>query len=257
MAVPEDAVAVLAAKFAVMRKVADERTWRVYLGSEARALGHGGIAVVARAAGVPETTVAAGVAEIDAGRLDGLPRGRSRRPGGGRKKAEDAQPGLTGALRGLVDAATRGDPVAEITWCSLSLRDIGRQMAGMGFWCGKDALARMMREDGYSLQGMSRTIEGKQHPDRDARFRRINAMIAEFRAAASWPCRWTRRRRSSSAPITGPAGRGALRGSRCGSATMTSPMRDWGRSPRTGFTTSPSTAGSCPWAPAATPRRSR
>jgi len=183
MAVPGDAVAVLAAKFAVMRRVADERTWRVYLGSEARALGRGGIVVVARAAGVSETTVAAGVAEIEAGRLDGLPPGRSRRPGGGRRKAEDAQPGLTGALRGLVEAATRGDPVAEITWCSLSLRDIGRQMAGLGFRCGKDALARMMREDGYSLQGMSRTIEGRQHPDRDAQFRRINAMIAGFRAA--------------------------------------------------------------------------
>ena len=183
MAVPGDAVAVLAAKFAVMRQVADERTWRVYLGSEARALGHGGIAVVARAAGVSETTVAAGVAEIEAGGLDGLPPGRSRRPGGGRRKAEDAQPGLTGALRGLVEAATRGDPVAEITWCSLSLRDIVRQMAGLGFRCGKDALARMMREDGYSLQGMSRTIEGRQHPDRDAQFRRINAMIAGFRAA--------------------------------------------------------------------------
>ena len=183
MAVPEDVVAVLTAKFAVMRQVADERTWRVYLGSEARALGYGGIAVVARAAGVSETMVSAGVAEIDAGRLDGLPPGRSRRPGGGRKKAEDAQPGLTGALRGLLEAATRGDPVAEITWCSLSLRDIGRQMAGLGFGCGKDALARMMRADGYSLQGMSRTIEGKQHPDRDAQFRRINAMIAEFGAA--------------------------------------------------------------------------
>ena len=183
MAVPEDVVAVLTAKFAVMRQVADERTWRVYLGSEARALGYGGIAVVARAAGVSETMVSAGVAEVDAGRLDGLPPGRSRLPGGGRKKAEDAQPGLTGALRGLLDVATRGDPVAEITWCSLSLRDIGRQMAGLGFGCGKDALARMMRADGYSLQGMSRTIEGKQHPDRDAQFRRINAMIAEFGAA--------------------------------------------------------------------------
>jgi hypothetical protein len=176
-----DAVAVLAAKFAVMRQVAGERAWRVYLGSEARALGYGGIAVVARAAGVPETTVAAGVAEIEAGGLDGLPPGRSRRPGGGRRKAEDAQPGLTGALRGLLEAATRGDPVAEITWCSLSLRDIAGQLAGFG--CGKDAVARMMRQEGYSLQGMSRTIEGKQHPDRDAQFRRINAMIAEFTAA--------------------------------------------------------------------------
>jgi hypothetical protein len=183
MAVSEGAGAVLAAKFAVMRQVADERTWRVYLGSEARALGRGGIAAVARAAGVSETTVAAGVAEIEAGGLGGLVPGRSRRAGGGRKKAEDAQPGLTGALRGLLEAATRGDPVAEITWCSLSLRDTGRQMAGLGFRCGKDALARMMREAGYSLQGMSRTIEGAQHPDRDAQFRRINAMIAEFRAA--------------------------------------------------------------------------
>ena len=183
MAVCGDDVAVLAAKFAVVRQVADERMWRVYLGSEARALGYGGIAAVARAAGVSQTTVAAGVAEIEGGELDGLPPGRSRRAGGGRKRAEDAQPGLTGALRGLLEAATRGDPVAEITWCSLSLRDIGRQMAGLGFGCGKDALARMLRAEGYSLRGMSRTIEGRQHPDRDAQFRRINAMIGQFGAA--------------------------------------------------------------------------
>jgi hypothetical protein len=49
MAIPEDAEAVLAAKFAVMRELLDERQWRVYLGTEARALGHGGIAAVARA----------------------------------------------------------------------------------------------------------------------------------------------------------------------------------------------------------------
>ncbi len=51
MAVSGDVVAVLAAKFAVVRKVADERAWRVYLGSEAVALGHGGIRTVALAAG--------------------------------------------------------------------------------------------------------------------------------------------------------------------------------------------------------------
>ena len=183
MAVSEDAVAVLAAKFAVMRKVADERTWRVYLGSEALALGRGGIKAVALAAGVSETTVAAGVSEIGSGELDGLPPGRSRRPGAGRRKAEDAQPGLRQALKELLEAATRGDPVAEVTWCSLSLRDLERQMGRLGFRCGKDALARMLGEDGYSLQGMARVLEGRQHPDRDDQFRRINAVIAEFTAA--------------------------------------------------------------------------
>jgi len=174
---------VLPAKFAVMRKVADERTWRVYLGTEALALGRGGITVVAAAAGVSETTVAAGVAEIESGRVGDLPPGRSRRAGGGRKKAGDAQPGLREALRGVAEAATRGDPVAEITWCSLSLREVGRQLAGRGFRCGKDAVARMLREDGYSLQGMAKVLEGRQHPDRDAQFRHINAVIAEFAAA--------------------------------------------------------------------------
>ena len=183
MAVSEDALAVLAAKFAVMRKVADERTWRVYLGSEALALGRGGIKAVALAAGVSETTVAAGVSEIGSGELDGLPPGRYRRPGAGRRKAEDTQPGLRQALKELLEAATRGDPVAEVTWCSLSLRDLERQMGRLGFRCGKDALARMLGEDGYSLQGMARVLEGRQHPDRDDQFRRINAVIAEFTAA--------------------------------------------------------------------------
>jgi hypothetical protein len=176
-------VAGLAAKFAVMRTVLDERQWRVYLGAEARALGHGGIAAVARAAGAAESTVAAGVTQIEAGELEALPAGRSRRPGAGRKKAEDIQPGLSRALRDLAEASTRGDPVAEITWCSLSLRDIAGQLAGRGFACGKDTVSRMLRAEGYSLRGASRTAEGRQHPDRDAQFRRINAAIAEFRSA--------------------------------------------------------------------------
>ncbi len=180
MAVSGGAVAVLAAKFAVMRKVADERAWRVYLGSEAVALGHGGIRTVALAAGVSETTVAEGVREIESGEIDDLPPGRSRRPGGGRRRAGDTQPGLRDALRGLAGEATRGDPMAEITWCSLSLRELGRRMATLGFECGKDAIAQMMREDGYSLQGMAKVLEGRQHPDRDAQFRHLNAKITGF-----------------------------------------------------------------------------
>jgi Rhodopirellula transposase DDE domain len=181
MAVSGDAEAALAAKLAVMRPHLGERQWRLYLGSEARALGHGGVAAVARAAGVSRVLVAAGVSELEAG-AEPAP-GRQRRPGGGRKRLEDKDQGLRPALKGLLEASTRGDPVAEITWCSLSLRELERQLAALGFRCGKDAAARMLREEGYSLQGMSRVLEGRRHPDRDDQFRHINAMIAEFTAA--------------------------------------------------------------------------
>ena len=80
MAISADVTDALAAKFAVMLPHLDERRRRLYLGSEARALGRGGIAAVARAAGVSELTVSAGVAELDAG---AEPLGRARREGGG------------------------------------------------------------------------------------------------------------------------------------------------------------------------------
>jgi hypothetical protein len=182
-------VAVLAGKFAELRPHLDERAWRLYLGSEARALAEGdgsglaaAVAVVASAAGASRATVTAGAGEL-AGGAGPLPAGRVRRAGAGRPAAEESQPGLRAALGGLLEATVRGDPVTEVTWTTLSLRDLGRQLAGLGFRCRKDAVARMLHEDGYSLQGMSRVAEGEQHPDRDAQFRRVNALIAEFTAA--------------------------------------------------------------------------
>jgi hypothetical protein len=179
---------VLAGKFAELRPHLDERAWRFYLGSEARALAEGGgsglaaaVAVVAGAAGASRATVMKGAGELAEGA--GPMPGRERRPGAGRPRAEDAQPGLGEALAGLLEEATRGDPVIEVKWTTLSLRDLEREMAALGFRVRKDALARMVRAAGYSLQGMSRTTEGGQHPDRDAQFRHVNAMIAQFAAA--------------------------------------------------------------------------
>jgi hypothetical protein len=73
--------------------------------------------------------------------------------------------------------------MAAVTWCSVSLRDLERQLAARGFRCGKDAVARMLRAEGCSLQAMAKVLEGRQHPGRDEQFRHINAMIAAFTAA--------------------------------------------------------------------------
>jgi len=81
----------LAAKFEALFPHLDERQRRLLMGAEARALGHGGIRLVARAAGVREATVSLGVSELDSGTE---PLGRARRLGGGRKRAADLDPGL-------------------------------------------------------------------------------------------------------------------------------------------------------------------
>src|SRR2546428_13229139 len=86
----------LSAKFDALLPTLDERQRRLVLAAEARWLGHGGIELVARASGTSRKTVAAGVAELEAG---GEPlAGRIRRPGGGRKPLTDADPGLLAAL---------------------------------------------------------------------------------------------------------------------------------------------------------------
>ena len=57
----------LAAKFEVILPHLDERQRRLVLAAEARSLGHGGVSLVARAAGVSRVTVTAGVEELEAG----------------------------------------------------------------------------------------------------------------------------------------------------------------------------------------------
>jgi hypothetical protein len=88
-------------KFAVIFPHLDERQRRLLMGAEARSLGHGGIRLVARAAGVREATVSLGASELESG---AEPLGRVRRPGGGRKRAADLDPGLLPALRNYVIA---------------------------------------------------------------------------------------------------------------------------------------------------------
>jgi transposase len=161
----------LAAKLGVIFPHLDERQRRLLLGAEARALGHGGIRAVARAAGVREATVSAGAAELEAG---AEPLGRARRPGGGRKRAAVLDPGLVPALLALVEPDQRGDPMSPLRWTTLSTRNLAAELARQGHKVGADTVGDLLREQGFSLQGNAKTAEGAQHADRDAQFRYIS-----------------------------------------------------------------------------------
>src|SRR6266496_4744034 len=111
----------LAAKFTVLFPHLDERQRRLLMGAGARALGHGGIRLVARAAGVREATVSLGAAELAS---DAEPLGRARRPGGGARRARDKDPGLVPALLALVEPEERGDPESPLRWTVKSTRNL-------------------------------------------------------------------------------------------------------------------------------------
>jgi len=170
---------VLAAKFEAVFPHLDERQRRLLMGAEARALGHGGIRAVARAAGVREATVSAGVSELDAG---AEPLGRARRPGGGRKRAAEADRGLVPALLGLVEPGERGDPVSPLRWTAKSTRHLAAELTRQGHRVGADTVGDLLRGAGFSLQGNAKTIEGARHPDRDAQFRYVSDQAAAHQA---------------------------------------------------------------------------
>ena len=162
-------------KFRRLKASMDERLTRLWAGAEADAMGFGGIAGVARATGLAISTVTLGRNEVRAGaRTKNLV--KVRRQGGGRPRHEVAHPELVPALEKLVDPVTRGDPESPLRWTCKSTRALSAEMfSQFGLRVGDKTIARLLRERGYSLQGISKTVEGKQHPDRNAQFEYINA----------------------------------------------------------------------------------
>jgi transposase len=168
----------LARRYDAVRPHLTERQRRVWLGTEARELGSGGVRIVADAVRVSPDTVRRGRDELDDPRP--LQVGRSRAPGAGRKRAEQRDPGVVEALDKLVDPESRGDPMTPLRWTCKSLRTLAGELRGQGYQVSATLVSRLLHEAGYSLQGNAKTLEGSQHPDRDAQFQHIHDTAAEF-----------------------------------------------------------------------------
>jgi len=175
-----EAEAAIRERFTRLRPTLNERGRRLFAASEAMAFGFGGIAAVSRATGISNATVRKGIQEsqsIESGRLTPLAKTRSRQPGGGRKKATDKDPTLLSDLHELVEATTRGDPESCLLWTARSLRNLAVALQEHGHVVKKNAVARLLKQLGYSLQGNKKCLEGAQHPDRNAQFEHINQRV--------------------------------------------------------------------------------
>jgi Rhodopirellula transposase DDE domain len=136
---------------------------------------------VASAVGVAADTVRRGRLELDDAQPP--PVSRSRRPGGGRKRAEAHDPALVAALEALVDPDTRGDPSSPLRWTCKSLRTLAAALRAQGHQVSDFVVRRLLIEAGYSLQANSKTAEGGEHVDRDAQFGYLNERVKDHQAA--------------------------------------------------------------------------
>src|SRR5208282_6811665 len=100
------------------------------------------------------------------------------------KRAAVLDPGLRPALLALVEPQERGDPVSPLRWTTKPARNLAAELTRQGHRVGAGTVGDLLREEGFSLQGNAKTIEGSQHPDRDAQFRYINDQVTAHQGTA-------------------------------------------------------------------------
>ena len=161
-------------KWRLLEATLDERARRLWAGAEADAMGRGGVAAVARATTLAISTVRKGRDEVRAGarREDVVKVRRSM----GKRPYEQANPEVWPTLERLVDPLTRGDPESPLRWTCKSTHALSAELFEQhGIRVSDKTVAKLLREHGYSLQAPNKSVEGAQHPDRNAQFEHINA----------------------------------------------------------------------------------
>ncbi|SNS02479.1 Rhodopirellula transposase DDE domain-containing protein [Blastococcus mobilis] len=75
--------------------------------------------------------------------------------------------------------------MSPLRWTTKSLRHLATELTGQGHPVSAPTVGRLLRQAGFSLQGTAKTLEGKQHPDRDAQFAYINEQVKAHQAAGA------------------------------------------------------------------------
>jgi hypothetical protein len=169
----------LARKLDELRPHLNERQWRLLLAAEARALGHGGIALVARVTGASPDLVRRPIRPL-AGRAAPLPAEPVRRRGGGRKRAEDGDPAMVAALDALVDPQGAVFSARPLRWTTRSTAWLAMALGVRGHVVSPRTVARMLKDTGYHLQPDASA--GRRARDRDAQFGYVAAEAGRWSA---------------------------------------------------------------------------
>jgi transposase len=158
----------------------DERQRRLWAAAEAKTWGYGGVSLVSRSTGISRRAIHVGLHELQGDPSAATVVNRVRRSGAGPKSLTEMQPGLLAALDALVEPTSRGDPESPLRWTCKGVRRLAAELQRQGFTIGRQKVAELLAELGYSLQANRKTREGSQHPDRNAQFEYIAGQVRGF-----------------------------------------------------------------------------
>jgi transposase len=172
-------------KYRILRQHLDEYALRLCAAADAVTLGRGGVTLVAKASGLSRTTIYSGMKELTA--RDGVSadsqhesQRRVRQPGGGRKQLTQSDSHLLNDLDCLVEPLTRGDPESPLRWTCKSTTKLAKELQHQGHAISQRSVWTLLDQLGYSLQSNRKTLEGSDHPDRDAQFQHIANQVKHF-----------------------------------------------------------------------------
>ena len=153
-------------QYQVMHGVLNERQWRLYVATEAKLKGTGGISRVAREAGVTRKTIRKGMHEVERGIecVDGFVLR-------GRKRSEDHLPNFLHDITAIVDAQSQADPQFRTTrlYTRLTAAEVRRQLISQKGYTDEqlptaETIATKLNELGYYPQTVAKSQPQKNSP---------------------------------------------------------------------------------------------
>lgn len=189
-------------RYEMLDSILGEKQRRRFLAVEAKALGRGGVSLVARATGASRNTIVAGLKELDqpselpdkpqvvegkkkrrrtrGGRMPVAENKRQRKPGGGRKRTTALDPTLQSDLEALIEPFAAGDPCSPLRWTCKSVSTLTEELKKQGHSTSTRMVHELLVEMRYTMQGNRKTKESGSHPDRNEQFLFINEKTKEF-----------------------------------------------------------------------------
>ncbi len=170
-------------KLGKLLPILDERQKRIYLATEAKYLGRGGLTKISKLTGVSRVTINSGVLDLETNLKESdkkVPSKRIRQEGGGRKKKTDLDDNIRKSVLEIVSPHTMGNPMNPLVWTSKSLRKIAALVKEKGHNISHKLVGVILNEEGFSLQSNRKTDDGGTHIDIDAQFEFINTKVTSF-----------------------------------------------------------------------------